>query len=167
MKAKDLLFQASSSTDYAIQSISWWLTRTLLVQQRILDDRSSSLFDLLQVFMGDTLHHFGTLEKVTNYWGTQLHDMEPSDIVSMVHLEAGVLEYIYGRVDSCRSVVIDKFYTWLVFLKLHCRLPSEDMLFYGNFNGNLLRWKLLIQQWILFVWSSLDLPLQVTILQVL
>lgn len=87
---------------YGLRSISWWCTRVLLIHQRILDERSSSLFDLLKVFMGETLLHFGTLEDVTTYWGIQLQDIEPSHIVSMVHLEAGVLEHIYGRVDSCR-----------------------------------------------------------------
>ncbi|KAJ0037598.1 hypothetical protein Pint_23169 [Pistacia integerrima] len=102
LKTKDLLFEASVSSVYGIRSISWWCTRVLLMHQRILDERSSSLFDLLKVFMGETLSHFGTLEDVTSYWGTQLQDVEPSHIVSMIHLEAGVLEHIYGRVDSCR-----------------------------------------------------------------
>ncbi|KAB2096308.1 hypothetical protein ES319_A01G100300v1 [Gossypium barbadense] len=85
-----------------IRSISWWLFRALLIHQQILDERSSSLFELLQVFKGETLGHFGSLEKVTSYWGAQLQDGEASTIVSMVHLEAGVLEYIYGRLDPCR-----------------------------------------------------------------
>ncbi|KAK3205795.1 hypothetical protein Dsin_019841 [Dipteronia sinensis] len=102
MKIKDMLFEASVSSVCGIRSVSWWLTTVLLVHQRILDERSSSLFDLLQVYMGETLNHFGTLEKVTSYWGTQFYDIEPSDIVSAVYLEAGVLEYIYGRVDYCR-----------------------------------------------------------------
>ncbi|KAL5745319.1 hypothetical protein ACOSP7_026465 [Xanthoceras sorbifolium] len=103
MKIKDMIFEATTvSSVYEIRSVSWWLTTVLLVHQRILDERSSSLFDLLHVYMGETLNHFGTLEKVTSYWGSQLYDIEPSDIVSGVYLEAGVLEYIYGRVDSCR-----------------------------------------------------------------
>ncbi|KAJ9159621.1 hypothetical protein P3X46_025118 [Hevea brasiliensis] len=102
MKTKDLLFEGTVSSTYGIKSISWWLARTLLVQQRILDEQSSELFDLLQVNMGETLRHFGTLEQVTSYWGANLHDEEASSIVSMVHLEAGITEYAYGRVDSCR-----------------------------------------------------------------
>ena len=52
--------------------------------------------------MAETLQHFGTLENVSTYWGNQLHDIDPSEIVSTFHLEAGLLEHIYRRVDSCR-----------------------------------------------------------------
>lgn len=102
MKAKDLLFEGSISSAYGIRSISWWLARVLLVEQRILDELSSSLFDLLQVSMGETLRHFGTLEHVANYWGDELGNEEAADIVSTVHLEAGIMEQTYGHVDSCR-----------------------------------------------------------------
>ncbi|KAL4311721.1 hypothetical protein GQ457_01G008030 [Hibiscus cannabinus] len=102
LKTRDLLFEASVTSTFKIRSISWWLFRALLIHQRILDERSSSLFDLLQVFKGEISDHFGSLEKVTSYWGDQLQDGEASTVVSMVHLEAGVLEYIYGRLDHCR-----------------------------------------------------------------
>ncbi|KDP35721.1 hypothetical protein JCGZ_10493 [Jatropha curcas] len=102
MKTKDLLFEGSMSSIYGIRSISWWLARVLLVQQRTLDELSSSLFDLLQVNMGETLNHFGALEQIASYWGVKLHDEEASRIVSMLHLEAGIIEYTYGRTDSCR-----------------------------------------------------------------
>ncbi|XP_065850492.1 uncharacterized protein [Euphorbia lathyris] len=101
-RIKDLLFEGSVSKTYGIRSISWWLARVLLVQQRTLDELSSSLFDLLHVYVGETLHHFSTLEQVMSYWGANLHDEEASCIVSMAHLEAGLMEHIYGRVDSCR-----------------------------------------------------------------
>ncbi|KAK8993200.1 hypothetical protein V6N11_033303 [Hibiscus sabdariffa] len=58
--------------------------------------------DLLSKFSYLQAYHFGSLEKVTSYWGDQLQDGEASTVVSMVHLEAGVLEYIYGRLDHCR-----------------------------------------------------------------
>ena len=102
LKTRDLLFEASAVSTFKIRSISWWLFRTLLIHQRILDERSSSLLELLQVFKGETSSHFGSLEKVTSYWGAQLQDGEPSTIVSMVHLEALMLEYIYGQLDPYR-----------------------------------------------------------------
>ncbi|XVE98988.1 hypothetical protein REPUB_Repub03eG0157200 [Reevesia pubescens] len=102
LKTRDLQFEGSVVSRLKIRSISWWLFRTLLIHQRVLDERSSSLFDLLQVVTSETSSYFGSLEKVTSYWGAQLQDGEASTIVSLVHLEAGVLEYIYGRVDSCR-----------------------------------------------------------------
>ena len=102
MRTKDLLSEGSTLSLYGLRSISWWLARVLLIQQRILDDRSSSLFDLLQVFTRETLQHFGTLESLTSYWGTSLHKDEGLAIVSTLHLEAGIMEYTYGRVDSCR-----------------------------------------------------------------
>ncbi|PRQ55102.1 hypothetical protein RchiOBHm_Chr1g0320921 [Rosa chinensis] len=55
MKMKDLLFEGSLSCTYGIRSLSWWLTRVTLRHQRILDERSSSLFDLLHVFTSETL----------------------------------------------------------------------------------------------------------------
>ncbi|XP_022745574.1 tetratricopeptide repeat protein 27 homolog isoform X2 [Durio zibethinus] len=103
LKTRDLLFEATMMSTFGIRSISWWLFRFLLFHQRILSERSSSLFDLLQVFMGETLHHFGTLENVTSYWGAKLLDGEVTTIVSVVHLEAGVLEYLYSRPDPCRQ----------------------------------------------------------------
>ncbi|KAK9291541.1 hypothetical protein L1049_019489 [Liquidambar formosana] len=102
MRTKDLLFEGSVSSKDGIRSISWWLARVILIQQRILDERSSSLLDLSQVFMGETLNHFGTMENVTNYWGDKLHEEEALAIVAMLHLEAGIMEHTYGRVDSCR-----------------------------------------------------------------
>ncbi|OMO78491.1 Tetratricopeptide-like helical [Corchorus capsularis] len=102
LKTRDLLFEASISSTFGIRSISWWLFRILLTHQRILDEHCSSLFDLLQVFIGENLSHFGSLEKVTSYWNAQLQDGEASTIVAMVHLEAGIVEYIYGRTDPCR-----------------------------------------------------------------
>ena len=102
MRTRDLLFGGSVSSMYGISSISWWLARFIFIQQRILDERSSSLFDLLHVYMGETQHHFDTLEKVTSYFGSSLHDGDALAIISMVHLEAGIMEYTYGRVDSCR-----------------------------------------------------------------
>lgn len=95
MRTKDLLSEG-------FRSISWWLARIIITQQRILDERSSSLFDLLQVFTCETLHHFDTLDKLTSYWGATLHNNEALQIVSMIYLEAGIMEYTYGRVDSCR-----------------------------------------------------------------
>ncbi|XP_039047474.1 tetratricopeptide repeat protein 27 homolog isoform X2 [Hibiscus syriacus] len=102
LRTRDLLFEASVMSTFEIKSISWWLFRALLIHQRILDERSSSLFDLLQVFKGENSDNFGSLEKVTSYWGDQLQNGEASTIVSIVHLEAGVLEYIFGRLDPCR-----------------------------------------------------------------
>lgn len=98
MRMKDL------SIEIGIGSLSWWLGRVLLLQQRILDERSSSLCDLLHVYLGEASRQFGTSEQVQIYWGAALRDGESLAIVSLLHLEAGIMEYAYGRVDSCRSV---------------------------------------------------------------
>ncbi|XP_059640826.1 uncharacterized protein LOC132282985 [Cornus florida] len=98
----DLLSEGTISSMDGLGSISWWLARLLLLQQRMLDERSSSLFDLLQVYMCETSHRFGTSEKVKSYWGAKLEEEEASTIVSMFHLEAGIMEYTYGRVDPSR-----------------------------------------------------------------
>ncbi|KAI9079748.1 hypothetical protein K1719_038369 [Acacia pycnantha] len=103
MMMKDLLSGGIISPMIGFKSLSWWLARVLLLQQRILDERSSSLFDLLQVYMSEALRQFGNSEAVTSYWDANLRAGESSAIVSMVHMEAGILEHVYGRVDSCRQ----------------------------------------------------------------
>ncbi|KAK7282181.1 hypothetical protein RIF29_10778 [Crotalaria pallida] len=103
IQMKDLLFQESACSSIEIRSLSWWLARLLLLQQRILDERSSSLCDMLHVYMGEALQHFGSSEDVRSYWDANLHDGESLAIVSMLHLESGIMEYTYGRVDSCRK----------------------------------------------------------------
>ncbi|XP_023002638.1 tetratricopeptide repeat protein 27 homolog [Cucurbita maxima] len=100
-RIKDVLFKENANSVCGMKSISWWLARVVFLQQRILDERSSSLFEHLHVLMGESLLHFGILENVKSYWGTNLREGEASTIVSMVHLEAGIMEYYYGRVDSC------------------------------------------------------------------
>ncbi|KAL6985167.1 hypothetical protein U1Q18_018545 [Sarracenia purpurea var. burkii] len=101
-KMKDLSSEGEVSSMYGIRSISWWFARLLLLQQRMLDERSSSLCDLLHVYTGETLNYFGNSEKVTSYWDSKLLDEEALTIVSMLHLEAGIMEHTYGRVDSSR-----------------------------------------------------------------
>lgn len=100
MKAKDLLLEGRIPSLYRISSISWWLSRLLLIQQRLLNERLSSLFDLLQVFTRESLCHFGSLENVINYWGPELLEEDALNIVSMLHLEVGIMELLYGRIDS-------------------------------------------------------------------
>lgn len=85
---------------------SWWLCRLLLLQQRILDELSSSLYGLLQVFKEEILHLFGRPESIISYWGSMLYDGEDLQIATVVQLEAGILEYKYGRVDSSRLHLI-------------------------------------------------------------
>ncbi|XP_047182528.1 tetratricopeptide repeat protein 27 homolog [Vigna umbellata] len=94
MRMKDLRVE--------IGSLSWWIARVLLLQQKVLDERSSSLSDLLHVYMSEALQQFGTSELVRSYWEDSLRSSESLDIVSMLQLEAGIMEYRYGRVDSCR-----------------------------------------------------------------
>ena len=81
-------------------SISWWLCRLTLVHQRILESLSSSLYDSLKDFVDETLCRFGTSESVNMYWKPLLCEEECLIIVSMAHLEAGIVAHAYGRVDS-------------------------------------------------------------------
>uniref|UniRef100_A0ACD5U657 Uncharacterized protein n=1 Tax=Avena sativa TaxID=4498 RepID=A0ACD5U657_AVESA len=83
-------------------SVSWWLCRLSMSQQNILDELSSSLFDQVQVHKNKMLTHFGELERVSSYWGSFLCDGEGSSLVSAALLEAGLVEYKYGRVDASR-----------------------------------------------------------------
>lgn len=68
-----------------------------------MDECCSSLLDLLQVFMGESLNRFGNVEKVSSYWGVSLEEEEALIIVSMLQLEAGLVEHTYGRIDSARQ----------------------------------------------------------------
>lgn len=102
VRTKDISVHGTIASVGGLQSMSWWLARVLFIHQRLLDERSSSLFDLLHVYSAESLQYFGTLEKVSDYWGPKLGDDEKKAIVSMVHLEAGMVEHSYGRIDSCR-----------------------------------------------------------------
>lgn len=98
-----LLFTSVQSLDLSdCWSVSWWLFRISMLQQNILDELSSSLFDQVQVYKNKMLDHFGELEKVSTYWDCLLSDGEGSYFVSAAFLEAGIVEYKYGRVDASR-----------------------------------------------------------------
>ncbi|XP_020085109.1 tetratricopeptide repeat protein 27 homolog [Ananas comosus] len=99
-KIKNLSFEGKNSC--SSRSVSWWLFRTVLLQQKILDERASSLYDLVQSLKNEVLLQFGKLEEVSNYWGNMLRDGEGLTIVSVSQLEAGMAEYQYDRVDSSR-----------------------------------------------------------------
>ncbi|XP_068650102.1 uncharacterized protein [Aristolochia californica] len=103
IKTKDMCYVGRDSYSGGPATILWWISRLLFLQQNILDERSSSLFDLVQVFMRERLHHFGELNKVISYWGTQLSKNEALAVVSMANLEAGLIELSYGRVESSRQ----------------------------------------------------------------
>lgn len=86
------------------RSISWWVSRLLLVQQKILDERSRSLYEQLQMATGETLKHFGQLTNVIEYWGNTLTETEASDIVAASNLETGIEEHAYGHIDRARQL---------------------------------------------------------------
>ncbi|KAH9607986.1 hypothetical protein KSS87_016735 [Heliosperma pusillum] len=100
MKTRDLLF--CDTAIHGLSTSTWWLARLILLQQQILDECCSSLFDLLQVFMAECLSRFGDVEKARSYWGALLDDDEALTIVSMVQLEAGFVEHAFKRVDHAR-----------------------------------------------------------------
>ncbi|XP_010492672.1 PREDICTED: tetratricopeptide repeat protein 27 homolog [Camelina sativa] len=102
LKLKDLLFATTATETFEVRSISWWLVRVLLIHQRVLHEQSSSLFEMLQVYMAEALDHFGALEKVKSYWSTKLVEDEASSITSTIHLEACALQFIYRRIDPSR-----------------------------------------------------------------
>ena len=75
-----------------------------MLQQNILDELSSSLFDQVQVYKNKLLGYFGELEKVSTYWDSLLFDGEGSYFVSAAFLEVGIVEYKYGHLDASRSL---------------------------------------------------------------
>ena len=98
---KDLFTKSSNSS----LSISWWLYRAVFLQQRILDELSSSLFDQLELYKKDMLAQFGKLEEVSKYWRNLLAEGEGSTIACMACLEAAMVDYKYGRVDASRCLL--------------------------------------------------------------
>lgn len=96
---KDALFEGNLSSIDGIRSMSWWLARALFLHQKLLDERSSSLFDLLLVFTNESFSYLGTLEKIKEYW---CWDEDCFTILSMLQLETGILELYYGRVDASK-----------------------------------------------------------------
>lgn len=104
-KAKDMSVEGNSSCLISIKSIYWWLYRLLFLHQRILDELSSNIYDELQVFRKNTLNYFGKLEDVTNYWGSLLCQGDAATVVSMVHLEAAIVENKFCRDDSSRLLL--------------------------------------------------------------
>uniref|UniRef100_A0A0D9WYH1 Uncharacterized protein n=1 Tax=Leersia perrieri TaxID=77586 RepID=A0A0D9WYH1_9ORYZ len=81
-------------------TVSWWLFRLSMVQQNIVDELSSALFDQVQEYKNKTLVRFGDLENVSSYWAPLLFDGEGSYFVSAACLEAGIAEYKYCRIDQ-------------------------------------------------------------------
>ncbi|KAL3332013.1 hypothetical protein AABB24_032566 [Solanum stoloniferum] len=145
MRTKDLLSEGSNSGVDGARSISWWLARLLIIQQKLLDDRSSSLFDLLQVFMRESLQHIGSLEKIRYYWASLISEEDASAIVSMLHLEAGIMELTYGRVDAssvhfesaaATSRLNFSLSGALGFRTLHQVEPKAQLLLVGNADGD-------------------------------
>ncbi|KVH96251.1 Tetratricopeptide-like helical [Cynara cardunculus var. scolymus] len=94
--------EQSNENSVFFPTCSWWLARVILIQQKLLDSHSSVLFEKLQELIPETSAHLGDFMKVSSYW----KDTEEgilSDIVSMVHLEMGIIDFRYGRVDSSKS----------------------------------------------------------------
>ncbi|XP_076948478.1 uncharacterized protein LOC143620734 [Bidens hawaiensis] len=83
-------------------TVSLWLARALLVQQKLLDGSSSALFEMLKEVKSEALANLGDLEKVGMYWnGTE--EVLLRDVVSMVHLELGIIDFRYRYVDAANS----------------------------------------------------------------
>ncbi|KAL6580471.1 hypothetical protein OROMI_008495 [Orobanche minor] len=99
VRLKDILFEGDLLSTDGVRSITWWLARVLFLQQRLLDECSSHLFDLLQVLKLESLSYLGTLEKIEDYWGV---NEDCPTVLSMLHLELGIVELFYGRVDAFR-----------------------------------------------------------------
>ncbi|XP_020527481.1 tetratricopeptide repeat protein 27 homolog isoform X1 [Amborella trichopoda] len=98
-KVKDMHLAGKTPKCTRMKTISWWLSRVIFFQQRILEDRSISLYNTLQELIQETLFHFGSLEEVIAYWGTKLCEGEAPKIVSAAHLEAGIIEHAYSHTD--------------------------------------------------------------------
>ncbi|PIA48973.1 hypothetical protein AQUCO_01300087v1, partial [Aquilegia coerulea] len=102
-KVKNIFLEGKVDSFTGLRSTSLWLSRLVLLQQRLSEEHTSALYESLQVLMAETLNHFGKVENIESYWSTWLREGESSSLVSMVHLESGIIENIYGRVDQSRK----------------------------------------------------------------
>ncbi|CAM6085732.1 unnamed protein product [Calypogeia fissa] len=81
---------------------SWWAFRVLLIQQRVLAERSASLRSLLVASSLNMIKYFGTSQAVDQLtW--ELDPLEANSIAAAAHLEVGLMEHIYGHDDSARG----------------------------------------------------------------
>lgn len=94
-----MLFEGNLSSIDGVRSMTWWLARALFLHQKLLEEHSSCLFDLLQVFTNESFLYLGTLEKIKDYWCA---NEDCATILSMLHLEVGILELYYGRMDTSK-----------------------------------------------------------------
>ncbi|EPS70116.1 hypothetical protein M569_04637, partial [Genlisea aurea] len=93
MRTKDVLHEGDFSSADGVRSISWWLARAFFLHQKLLDEHSSSLFDLLKVFMVEC-------QGLKNYWqGSE----DSSTILSMLYVEMGIIDLYYGRLDTFKE----------------------------------------------------------------
>jgi hypothetical protein len=87
----------------AMNSRSWWTCRTLLTQQRVLAERSSSLRSLLLTSSATMLTQFGSPEAVREHgWTQQLLAGEARVLAAAAQLEAGLIEHAYGHNETAR-----------------------------------------------------------------
>lgn len=82
---------------------SWWAFRVLLIQQRVLAERSATLRSLLVRASQNMINYFGTSEAV-NQLSWALDPSEANSIAAAAHLELGLMEHVYGHDDAARSV---------------------------------------------------------------
>lgn len=81
---------------------SWWAFRVLLIQQRVLAERSASLRSLLVTASLGMVAHFGASEAVDRLnW--KFDPSEAKSVVAAAHLEIGLMEHVYGHDDAARS----------------------------------------------------------------
>ncbi|CAM6029244.1 unnamed protein product [Sphagnum balticum] len=89
---------------HAMNSRSWWTCRTLLTQQRVLAERSSSLRSLLLTSSATMLTQFGSPEAVREHgWTQQLLAGEARVLAAAAQLEAGLIEHAYGHNETARQ----------------------------------------------------------------
>ncbi|KAL3362991.1 hypothetical protein AABB24_012337 [Solanum stoloniferum] len=95
--------------------------------------------------MRESLQHIGSLEKIRYYWASLISEEDASAIVSMLHLEAGIMELTYGRVDASRvhfesaaatSRLNFSLSGALGFRTVHQAEPKAQLLLVGSADGD-------------------------------
>ncbi|KAL3697661.1 hypothetical protein R1sor_011737 [Riccia sorocarpa] len=80
----------------------WWALRTLIMQQRVLAERSASLRSQLVLLSKEILVELGTYEAVRQK-GWDLRPSEAKSTAAAVHLEVGFMEHLFGHNDAARE----------------------------------------------------------------
>lgn len=87
-----------------LSTSSWWACRALLAHQKILAERSASLYSALTELKSEMLKQLGSIfSLLETFWKPVVYRKIATLIATAVQLECGLVEYAYSHVDNARE----------------------------------------------------------------